>query len=121
MGKKKERCKFDKMKSIFLHILRIRLDTRPKGFKTMSSGPLSAYNTPNIPPRNPTIPEEFEVDNATLHASGSGNGSDISPSVVKYSKEHPLFDDLAPEDSYLDGVYWVCLFWSAVCMSMLTL
>jgi hypothetical protein len=71
----------------------------------MSAGPLSAFNSPNIPARNPTIPETFDAENATLAASGSGGSSEVVPS--KFSKEHLLYDDLAPEDSYQDGVYWV--------------
>jgi hypothetical protein len=71
----------------------------------MSSGPLSAYNTPNLPPTNPVVPEE---DTATLGASGSGGAETPSEIVAsQYIKGHPLFDDLAPEDSYQEGIYWV--------------
>lgn len=28
-------------------------------------------------------------------------------SVGKFNRDHPLYDDLAPEDSYSNGVYWV--------------
>lgn len=70
----------------------------------MSAGALSAFNSPNIPANNPPIPASFENDNTTLGASASSD-SDVSRS--KINKGHPLYDDLAPEDSYHNGVYWV--------------
>lgn len=63
----------------------------------MSSGPLSAPSSPAealAPHQNiqQVLPELRELPPAT---------------ILKFHKEHPLFDDLAPEEGYNhEGVYW---------------
>jgi hypothetical protein len=85
------------------------------------SAPPSAVNSPNIPAQNPSIPPLAEIDGSTMipmrpvqgsSGSGSGSGSDVDTMTgERFNREHPLFEDLAPEDSYLDGVYWVSRHW----------
>ncbi|GFZ47035.1 hypothetical protein JCM24511_04261 [Saitozyma sp. JCM 24511] len=64
--------------------------------------------------RSPSI---VNSDGATANSNGRSTrtvvqniASDFSAS--NFNKDHPLYDDLAPEDSYLDGVYWADLPWA---------
>jgi hypothetical protein len=69
----------------------------------MSAGPVPVHHQAP-PPLN-------------LAASGSGSDSDNATFISdedlatgKFQSGHPLFDDLAPQDSYsTNGTYWVCL------------
>lgn len=64
-------------------------------------------------------PSEDQAIAMPVRPMGSGSGSssgdagsdaDTRIEGKRIGREHPLFEHLAPEDSYLDGVYWVCLF-----------
>lgn len=48
------------------------------------------------------------IDPSGSGSSGSGaSNADTTIEGNRIGRNHPLFEHLAPEDSYLDGVYWV--------------
>ncbi|ORY27623.1 major facilitator superfamily domain-containing protein [Naematelia encephala] len=79
----------------------------------MSAGPTPAMGATaqNQPP-----PLNIEAINETLQAQSTD--SDDTATIGRgnpafsngnFNSSHPLFNDLAPDDSYLDGVYWADL------------
>ncbi len=81
---------------------------------------MAGETSPNTAVNSPVI---HPFDSRYVKAPGmSSNGcSDLDPSrqttmgldsnlsKKSFGKDHPLYDDLAPEDSYANGVYWVGL------------
>ena len=60
---------------------------------------MSARPTPIIVPIQPVIHgSNSDSDTATVRQATD---------ELKFNSDHPLYNDLAPSDSYLDGVYWV--------------
>ena len=51
-------------------------------------------------------PNVFGSDSDTV-AGGHGGREERHLADEQFGKDHPLYEDLAPADSYLDGVYWV--------------
>lgn len=76
----------------------------------MSSGPLSAPSSPAdaLAPR-----QNAQQDLSELR--------ELPPATtLKFHREHPLFDDLAPEEGYNhEGVYWVSTYVACVSTSPL--
>ncbi|WVO24286.1 uncharacterized protein IAS62_005650 [Cryptococcus decagattii] len=75
---------------------------------------ISLTNTPAIPPTQPLInpPNPSSDDDGTLPPSRFSldpEKRDPRLSSREFDQSHPLFQDLAPEDSYRDGVYWADL------------
>lgn len=73
-------------------------------------------HTPYIRPNDPTLPTSSdEGDALTLpgapgpHAHDHLTTEETDEGLGRaFNKDHPLFEDLAPEDSYnAEGVYWV--------------
>ncbi|WVO14752.1 hypothetical protein L204_102390 [Cryptococcus depauperatus] len=70
---------------------------------------ISLSNTPAIPAVSTSLPSS---DDDTLPPSLSLDPEkEREPRLTnrEFNKSHPLFDDLAPEDSYHQGVYWADL------------
>ncbi|KIR57991.1 Pi-transporter A-1 [Cryptococcus bacillisporus CA1873] len=75
---------------------------------------ISLTNTPAIPPTQPLInpPNPSSDDDGALPPSRFSldpEKRDPRLSSREFDQSHPLFQDLAPEDSYRDGVYWADL------------
>lgn len=74
-------------------------------------------HTPYIRPQDPTNPPPLPVSDDTLpgapgpHATDRLTAEETDHGLGKgFGVDHPLFQDLAPEDSYdKNGVYWVSL------------
>ncbi|WVQ94676.1 hypothetical protein IAU59_001756 [Kwoniella sp. CBS 9459] len=69
---------------------------------------MSLAGSPNVPASNPSTgdktfssldPDPKDIDHALSHTLRKDN----------FGSQHPLYNDLAPEDSYKDGVYWADL------------
>ena len=96
------------------------------------SAPPSQFSSPSMPAQDPPIasamPRLAEIDGSTgvrgrqqaaemampvrPSTSGPSRSSDADTTIEgnRIGRNHPLFEHLAPEDSYLDGVYWVSPF-----------
>ena len=70
----------------------------------MSAGP-----TPVMGPTKRHAPHELDSDEATFRSSGMAQTHRDEFTNARFKADHPLFEDLAPADSYKDGVYWVSL------------
>lgn len=74
---------------------------------------ISLTNTPAIPPTQPLNPSNTSSDDdgafPPSRFSLDPEKRDPRLSNREFDQSHPLFQDLAPEDSYHDGVYWADL------------
>ncbi|WRT65322.1 uncharacterized protein IL334_002265 [Kwoniella shivajii] len=74
---------------------------------------MSLAGSPNIQGNNPSIEGKTF---SSLDRDQHGRGGEPDPEKIdhalkkeKFNEEHPLYHDLAPEDSYKNGIYWADL------------
>ncbi|WVQ83439.1 hypothetical protein IAT38_005580 [Cryptococcus sp. DSM 104549] len=67
---------------------------------------ISLTNTPAMPPTNPS---NSSSDDGTLPPPALGHEKDHALTRQQFNESHPLYHDLAPDDSYASGVYWADL------------
>ena len=79
---------------------------------TPATGPIQNHGPPPLDlneslAHGESYPPIHEHEQTDFHPSTASNSS--SNDLDGFGPGHPLFEDLAPEDSYKNGVYWVGL------------